>query len=55
MKMKILYKERLEGSKKDEKLKIIQFKKKDIENPVYFDNLEDLLTEISKEDLHVWW
>jgi arginine deiminase len=41
----------LEGSKKDEKLKIIQFKKKDIENPVYFDNLEDLLSEISKEDL----
>jgi arginine deiminase len=42
----------LEGSKKDEKLKIIQFRKKDLENPVYFDNLEDLLTEISKEDLH---
>jgi arginine deiminase len=41
----------LEGSKKDEKLKIIQFKKKDIENPVYFDNLEDLLTDISKNDL----
>ncbi len=41
----------LEGSKKDEKLKIIQFKKKDIENPVYFDNLEDLLYDISKEDL----
>jgi arginine deiminase len=41
----------LEGSKKDEKLKIIQFKKKDIENPAYFDNLEDLLSEISKEDL----
>jgi arginine deiminase len=41
----------LEGSKKDEKLKIIQFKKKDIDNPIYFDNLEDLLTEISKEDL----
>jgi arginine deiminase len=41
----------LEGSKKDEKLTIIQFKKKDIENPVYFDNLEDLLTEISKVDL----
>ncbi|HEY4937196.1 MAG TPA: arginine deiminase family protein [Puia sp.] len=41
----------LEGSKKDEKLKIIQFRKKDIENPVYFDNLEDLLSEISKEDL----
>ena len=42
----------LEGSKKDEKLKIIQFRKKDIDNPVYFDNLEDLLTDISKEDLH---
>ena len=42
----------LEGSKKDEKLKIIQFRKKDIENPVYFDNLEDLLTAISKDDLH---
>jgi arginine deiminase len=41
----------LEGSKKDEKLKIIQFRKKDIENPVYFDNLEDLLSEISKTDL----
>ena len=41
----------LEGSKKDEKLTIIQFRKKDIENPVYFDNLEDLLTEISKVDL----
>jgi arginine deiminase len=42
----------LEGSKKEEKLKIIQFKKKDIENPIYFDNLEDLLTEISRVDLH---
>jgi arginine deiminase len=41
----------LEGSKKDEKLKIIQFEKKDIENPIYFDNLEDLLTEISEVDL----
>src|ERR1700722_119699 len=41
----------LEGSKKDEKLRIIQFRKKDIENPIYFDNLEDLLTEISKEGL----
>src|SRR5579863_1301631 len=41
----------LEGSKKDEKLKIIQFRKKDIENPVYFDNLEDLLIEISRVDL----
>lgn len=41
----------LEGSKKEEKLKIIQFRKKDIINPVYFDNLEDLLTDISENDL----
>jgi arginine deiminase len=41
----------MEGSKKDEKLKIIQFRKKDLEHPVYFDNLEDLLSEISKTDL----
>lgn len=41
----------LEGSKKDEKLMIIQFRKKDLDHPVYFDNLEDLLTDISKEDL----
>lgn len=41
----------LEGTKKEEKLKIIQFKKKDIENPKYFDNLEDLLTDISENDL----
>ena len=42
----------LEGNtKKDERLKIIQFRKKDIDNPKYFDNLEDLLTEISEHDL----
>src|SRR5664279_5740359 len=41
----------LEGSKKDEKLKIIQCRKKDIEKPVYVDNIEDLLVDISKEDL----
>ncbi|MFI5156595.1 MAG: arginine deiminase family protein [Chitinophagales bacterium] len=41
----------LEGSKKDEKLSIIQFKRKDIENPEYFDNLEDLLVDISENDL----
>lgn len=41
----------LSDSKKDEKLKIIQFIKKDIENPRYFDNLEDLLYDISKNDL----
>jgi arginine deiminase len=37
--------------KKDEKLKIIQFRKKDLENPRYFDNLEDLLVDISENDL----
>ena len=41
----------LEGNKKEESLKIIQFRKKDIENPVYFDNLEDLLVDISIHDL----
>ncbi len=39
------------NSKKDEKLKIIQFKRKDTANPVYFDNLEDLLLDISVTDL----
>jgi arginine deiminase len=41
----------LEGNKKEDKLKIIQFRKKDIENPIYFDNLEDLLIDISENDL----
>jgi arginine deiminase len=41
----------LEGTKKDEKMKIIQFRKKDMENPTYFDNLEDLLSDISKQDM----
>jgi len=41
----------LESNKKEDKLKIIQFKKKDIENPKIFDNLEDLLTDISEHDL----
>lgn len=41
----------LEGTKKEEKLKIIQFRKKDLDNPKYFDNLEDLLTDISENDL----
>jgi arginine deiminase len=41
----------LEGNKKDEKLRIIQFRKKDPANPEYFDNLEDLLTDISRNDL----
>ncbi len=41
----------LEGNKKEDKLRIIQFRKKDIANPEYFDNLEDLLTDISRNDL----
>jgi arginine deiminase len=41
----------LEGSKKEDKLRIIQFRKKDTANPEYFDSLEDLLTDISRNDL----
>jgi arginine deiminase len=41
----------LEGNKKEDKLRIIQFRKKDPENPEYFDKLEDLLTDISRNDL----
>src|ERR1043166_5322648 len=40
----------LDTEKKDEKIKIIQFKRKDIEDPVYFDNLEELLADISQHD-----
>jgi arginine deiminase len=41
----------LDSNKKEDKLKIIQFRKKDQGNPEYFDSLEDLLTDISKNDL----
>lgn len=41
----------LEGAKKDEKIRITQFRKKDPGNPEYFDNLEDLLIDISRNDL----
>jgi arginine deiminase len=41
----------LEGPKKEDKITIIQFNRKDIENPVYFDSLEELLQDISKNDL----
>lgn len=41
----------LEGPKKEDKIKIIQFNRKDIENPVHFDSLEELLQDISKNDL----
>jgi arginine deiminase len=41
----------LDNTKKEDKLKIIQFRKKDPGNPEYFENLEDLLTDISRNDL----
>lgn len=41
----------LEGKTKEESLRIFQFRKKDPENPVKYDNLEDLLTDISRDDL----
>jgi arginine deiminase len=41
----------LEGSKKDDKIRITQFRKKDISNPVHFDNLEELLADVSENDL----
>lgn len=41
----------LDVTKKDEKIRIVQFKKKDTENPIYFDSLEELLVDISENDL----
>lgn len=41
----------LENNKKEDKLKIVQFRKKDQADPEYFDSLEDLLTDISRNDL----
>lgn len=41
----------LEGKKDENKIRIIQFRKKDLENPIHFDNLEDLLNDISRNDL----
>lgn len=41
----------LEESKKEDKIRITQFRKKDISKPVHFDNLEELLTDICKTDL----
>jgi arginine deiminase len=40
----------LEGNKKEDKIKITQFRKKDPSRPETFDNLEDLLADISKND-----
>ncbi len=44
--------ERILEIKKEEKIKILQFHKKCPENPVSFDSLEDLLVDISKNDLN---
>lgn len=41
----------LDSPKKEDSLRIIQFHKNNISNPVYIDNLEDLLTDISTNDL----
>jgi len=41
----------LDMEKKDEKIRIIQFRKKNMEDPITFDSLEDLLSDISKNDL----
>ncbi|HRQ17822.1 MAG TPA: arginine deiminase family protein [Agriterribacter sp.] len=41
----------LDASKKDDLLRIIQFHKNNTGKPVYMDNLEDLLTDISTNDL----
>jgi arginine deiminase len=41
----------LDTGKKDEKIRIVQFRRKDPENPKFFDNLEDLLIDISENDL----
>lgn len=41
----------LEGKRKDDKIEITQFRKKDPANPTEFDNLEELLTDISENDL----
>ncbi len=44
--------ERILQIKKEEKIKITQFHKKCPDNPVFFDSLEDLLVDISMNDLH---
>jgi arginine deiminase len=44
--------ERILEIKKEEKIKILQFHKKQPDNPIYFESLEDLLVDISKNDLH---
>jgi len=45
-----MYKE-LVGLKKDNLISISQFHKSDLDNPIHFNNLEDLLVDISTNDL----
>lgn len=40
----------LEGKRKEEKIEITQFRRKDPSDPTRFDNLEELLTDISEDD-----
>lgn len=44
--------ERILEIKKEEKIRILQFHKTSPDNPVSFESLEDLLADISKNDLH---
>jgi arginine deiminase len=44
--------ERILEIKKEEKIKIMQFHRKSPEHPVTFESLEDLLVDISRNDLH---
>ncbi len=44
--------ERILEIKKEEKIKILQFHRANPENPLSFESLEDLLIDISKNDLH---
>ena len=44
--------ERILEIRKEEKIKILQFHKNNPDNPVSFESLEDLLVDISKNDLH---
>jgi arginine deiminase len=44
--------ERILEIKKEEKIKILQFHRKSPEHPISFESLEDLLVDISKNDLH---
>lgn len=41
----------LEGRRKEDQLHITQFRRDDVENPVYFSNLEDFLVDVSLSDL----